>query len=278
MLWATAWLVGCIEAPPASLAIPVPPEPTTLGEVGWRLQAAIDQVLSIDAGQLKEAYADYMDLAEPGCPPSEAPGAWLAECTTTDGVLFSGYATEATNTEVWGSEWQISGSAIVDRHGESSLLLEGVAGFGAGFLYGTEVTFQYGYGQFQEVAARGGGWLTQPITVGLFVQSSRVPIPRGARKLYVAGLLDGLSGQLEQAVEFVEMEIIEEGWPGADCVGQPLGQARVQLPEGRWVELDFGSDRSPRCDGCATASLDEIVLGEVCADFGAWLDWEQTPW
>ncbi|HHO50565.1 MAG TPA: hypothetical protein ENK18_06735 [Deltaproteobacteria bacterium] len=233
----------------------------------------------VDTEQLRDAYRDYMALAEPGCPPlSDPPGAWLAECTTADGVLFSGYATEEINGDLSGSDWQLSGSAVVDRRGEATLQLEGVAGLGSARLIGIDVAFQYGYGWFQEVADHDGGWLMQPISVGLYVQSSRVAIPEGPRELYVEGLLDGLAGELDQAVEFVGMQISGEGWPGASCVGAPVGMARVQLPEGGWVVLDFGDGWTPRCDSCAAATLDGIFLGEVCADFSAWLDWEETPW
>ncbi len=269
--------VGCTGGVHSPVT-PDPPPPTLLGEVEWLLQAAVDEVLSVDARALKHSYDRYMSFSQPGCPPaSEEPG-WLADCMTGEGVLFYGNLVEGINSEVWGSDWQISGAALVDRPGEALLEIEGTAGFGAGHLYGVDHEYQYGYGQFREAGARAEGWLAHPLEVSLFVQASRIAIPEGARALSVGGSLDGLAGRSDQQVEFVAVEVIEPGWPGAACTGAPTGEIRVQLPEGGWVSVDFGLEREPRCDGCAQATFEGILLGEICADFSGWLDWDVSPW
>ena len=69
-----------------------------------------------------------------------------------------------------------------------------------------------------------------------------------------------------------------------DCPQEPSGTISVQGADGEWYDVvfdgpSFGETTDPAvCDGCGTAWLEGMRLGEVCVDAGELLDWDGVPW
>lgn len=257
----------------ASLGVPDPQA------AGSALQGAIDATRTGTATPVVDGYQIAMESAEEGCPnlfESDDDEFWYGSCSTAEGGSFSGYGTlfRYEDVDVLGSGLPLTGALvygegrIVDGAG-ATFELGGSAGVYAGEdSSGTRTyisTMQGGF--YWDAAGAADTWLATPLSPSLMVIATLQP-DADLREIRVTGGISGF-GATGEAATFDEVSL-----PDGGCPLEPGGTIAVRDVQGIWYDLSFDDT----CDGCGEASVEGEDVGPVCADFSAWLSWEDAPW
>ncbi len=126
-----------------------------------------------------------------------------------------------------------------------------------------------------------GTWLGDGVSPEIVSYGLRYPSVDG-RAVYVSGRVLVDDGPVE-AVVFEEL-FMYSAELGSPCPSEPAGMVSVLDGEGAWFDILFDGGQwgeavdADACDGCGGAWYQGSYLGEVCADFGVLLDWENNPW
>ena len=71
---------------------------------------------------------------------------------------------------------------------------------------------------------------------------------------------------------------------GIGCEIEPSGSMSFFLPDIGWLDFKLDGptnenwgETTPECDGCTSAFLKGIPIGEICLDFESLLDWNTNP-
>lgn len=261
------------------------------------LQAAVDEALATAATPVVEGYAAAMALADAGCPTLyevDGNSVWYDECTTEAGASFSGYGFYYVyeDADALGDGTPMDGAVlsgigtITDPDGHTI-----AAGGYAGVLEGTNddgvtVFVSVLQGSFAWDAPEAAEtWLGEELRPNLTVYAAVAPA-YDARYVALEGGLDGLvdldGDPLALPTATLSGVLIADRVIGFPCAQEPTGAIALRDANGAWfsVAFDVQSDWSMTgdCDGCGTVTLNGEEVGEACADFSPWLDWEDRPW
>ncbi len=254
-------------------------------EIGPILIEALMLAREAQAGPAVLAFAEAMTAAEEGCPTwysDDGLDYWFDACTTSAGVRFDGYGyaipyvDHADGDRIWDGIG-VYGAATIAA---ADWTLEAVGG--ASLLSGRQadggrIEYSYLEGGFSyDGPAAEGTWLAdgsspELSTYGIAYDDS------GIRSAYLSGRVDLPDGPV-QAVVFEELALVNAA-AGVACPAEPGGTASLLGPDG-WYDVVFdGGWESPEaCDGCATAWHAGVAVGQACADFSAFTEWDQQPW
>jgi len=239
------------------------------------LQEAVARSMTIDGSVLQGAYDDAMSMGGAACPASsdDFGDYWYDSCKTSDGAEFNGYAYAFGGDAPPGSYesyWYVYGEATIERPDGTELDLGGYAGWGNYGEGDMSWTYHYAYGTFgSQSPDHDDTWLAMSDSVDFYAIAGRQDLT-GAKYVYLDGALGTLQGNRAQAADFVAVELGAMVDPA--CAGAPRGSVWLRTADAQWVEVRFD------CDACGVALLGSDDLGEVCADFSAWTQWEDAPW
>lgn len=266
-----------------------PPDDVDTAALGAALDELLGQLMQIHARPVLDAYAALEPGADPDCPEwfdSDGVPYWYDACTDSRGIHYDGYAiayeydgyeAEDGNT-YWGRQlWGVAtitgadGRELEGRGGAS--LLSGTTADGAAFTYSM---LESGWRDSAAV----GTWLDSSIDPAFAIAAYWYEDP-GAGATWTAGTLTGLSGAdgagPVEAVIFEQLGVYAELLGG--CAQEPQATVSLLDTQGRWIDVvfDAADGADPDCDGCGSAWLDGIDVGQVCTDFSPLLDWDEAP-
>lgn len=212
---------------------------------------------------------------------------WYADCTTSAGTWFDGYAfynyyegyMVDGDGNIWDTEY-ISGAATVREDAGETFHV-------GGYVQRAWSEDENGYvmvqenllGSFLDDTAPADTWLGRGEMPSLTAYSSvhgeggyEVGGYRGW-----AGSLGGLGDDGLTAMASDQLIIATESL-GIPCQTEPNGTLSVRTPDGGWWDVTFDMDPESwrltgDCDGCGTVTDSAgNVVGEACADFSLLLD------
>lgn len=272
--------------------------PVDLDVLGRALDRAIVEVLSLSA---EPVVGDYLALhaasAEPTCPPEvlDAYGNtyWQAYCTASDGTYWYGYLGTYNYADyydpyngVYLDGAELAGNIAVDR-ADGTYDLEGYAAYLAGESPDGMVRLVQSVllGGFSHESPSATGWLREAGTgeaVTATLVGYSLPTYQGYAVIVDAALTVEVDGE-PYAVVLDYLQLGNE-MLGSLCADEPGGSVQIRDPHGRWFDATFsGPDLSygttlgdpAQCEGCAEAWLDGEKVGDLCASFDPWYQWEE---
>lgn len=311
MSWMLLVLAGCGTEEPDD-PVPTEPDPGTeidpspwsytpddpvsdqvdLDALGRAIDAAVLEVLTYDARTALDPYLNaYTASGTPTCPPAsiDAYGNayWQGYCTAPDGAYFAGYLTHNVYRDLYDVDFVLNGDLLsgvitVTNAAGDTLDLEGEALWLTGLSHDgtTEVVQSYLNGGFAWDGP-GAQWLADGRrSVSISVTGLEIP-SAALRIVLVAGSATPVVDGELYAVDFPDNHVSGELVGVSDCGLEPGNTISVRDPAGRWVDIAFQGPilevdpgDASQCDGCGDATLDGEPIGQVCADFTPWLDWE----
>jgi hypothetical protein len=262
--------------------------------------AALVRLRTVGGAAPLAAYGLVMEHADEGCPYfSEYEGSvyWYGGCTTHDGVRFEGYSFFDTyeDTPAWGEDSSMSGPTLNSQSfviledgdrfdmGGSAYAIEGWTADDGLYAWSTGVSGAFGWSPHADDPTWMGTDLRPDIeTVALlwdFGDGSQY------KALMSTAAMAALPTQWSTVFvsELFSVDEISGYWP---CPGEPSGTISVRSESGHWFEIVYdvkadGDDWTiapDSCDGCGTAYLDGMNVGQACNDFSVLTDWEDAPW
>jgi hypothetical protein len=267
-----------------------------LNDVAQAIEDAIDIAHDMRIDPVIEAYNALMDQADNGCPSwTYAPDGdfWFDNCTSNDGVLFTGYtiilddftdlASYYTNepTAVIGGEGLQSGCYIEDSDGSAFSIVGNIYNSWV-FDSKLDVFFTSLKGQFGwEGNSAEGTWLGDGIdpdlTLTILDSTDPDAVTYADRQVEIDGALAALPGDFDTVI-FDTVNIydgltrIEGDQIVPNCPTEPIGSIQIRRSDGVWYDIqldtlaDWAEDPA-KCDGCVMVSLAGSEFGEVCLDF-----------
>lgn len=263
------------------------------------LQAAIDIAPSLTAQPVIDGYFELMSLSDADCPSYyEVDGNvfWQDYCTSDAGVFFDGYGFYYPyvdvdlegNGNVWNGDYFYGVANIVTPGGERLQL-----GGGAVMISSYDET--YGGWRHQSQVLGGfdwtdpgsdAGWMADGIVADTYLYAIEYP-EYAAQGMQVHGGFSDPDGAVwggEATAVLFDYNLIFDEALGSVCEEEPTGVIQLRDAEGTWWSVVFDTpaegamDDPDQCDGCGTVYLGSDEVGRACLDFGAWIDWEVTPW
>jgi hypothetical protein len=255
------------------------------------ISAGITSAVELSGGQssgvLLDLYQGLLGETDAACPQwysQDGIDYWYDSCTAESGTTFEGYGYFVEYEEIDGGDGNIwTGRAlyavatITSPEGEK-LSLSGEAGLldGDNAGLGAELSWSWASGDFHSTyAATSDSWLADEeapqTTWYTMVQAST-----GGRAALADGLVP-LEGDFS-AVWFEEVFLYESEL-GSPCPIEPSGQVSLLRADGGWVDVVL--DGAPygealadptACDGCGAAWDRGQRVGDVCLDWGLFLD------
>jgi len=240
----------------------IEPEPSLPDLTAERVQAAIEETLSLGIPNAAEAIGSYRTLLSQGdevCPGSAFEGGFevFGECTSTSGVIFSGVAGVLEEDDrVWdGDDWTGSFSLLTGPADYTITRTDGSRLEAGGFInYRHErderanwsVTFE---GSWSDSAA--SGWLGAGVSSALRVNGRQTNRDDGLE-------LDGSYTIAATSLGFDLLRLSSES-----CEGE-VAEGTMTLRTGGYPEVAL--EFTP-CTRCASATTEDgTELGEVCID------------
>jgi hypothetical protein len=232
-------------------------------EIEHTLQSSIDTIRTISAAPFVDTFFSLMEESDEQCPQwySNNDGLyWFDRCVSDIGTLFEGYGTQHTYSE----ELDASGNQWTGKAVYSESLIESESGVwlsssgNASLLYGTNIN--NGADVFYSVLSRGFRSNSMSNTPEISMWASHLDTYKGI--YFDVVLSDG-----DDIVVFSENSFSSD----SSC---PDGAQSIFTEEG-WVQLSWSTEE---CSGCTSVFFEGKEIGEVCADFSDWLDWEENPW
>ena len=265
------------------------------------LQAAVDAALSAPAQPLVEAYADAMGYGDEACPSLyDVDGNifWYDYCTADSGAYFYGYGTYLVynDTDVFGDGGSFDGAyvsglgQITDPDGHL-LEIGGTAGYASGTLgagYPAWLTVLEGGFVWDDPDAT-GTWLDaglNPTLTIYAIDAVDLDVHYVTVEGAMGGILDASGDPSPYPTATFEGLVLANEIPGYfPCEEEPAGTIALRDALGAWYEVTFDLivtddklTKTGTCDGCGTVTVEGVEVGEACADFSGWLDWEEAPW
>lgn len=264
------------------------------------LQTAIDDVLLSAATPVVEGYAEAMSFADADCPTLydvDGNTVWYDYCTTDEGATFSGYGFYYVydDVDVLGAGVPMDGAVVtglgrITGPDGTTIEVGGTAGELTGSTEDLDAWVSVTAGSFAWDAPEAEGtWLEAGLRPSLTMYAITLP-EYGLHYLSVEGGLDGLEdvsgGALGLPTATFAGTVLADEAVGFPCDQEPSGSISVRDPNGAWYTVDFDVDAEDGadpalngvCDGCGEVTHNDVVVGEACADFSAWLDWGESPW
>lgn len=235
------------------------------------LDEAFALLLELDVQPLVQAYDRATRGADGYCPAAYGyeyyegyTTSWYAQCTSYDGTVFSGYASDYREGEYRG----LGLEATVLTPGGETLSGNGYWGSYAADYGNTRYRGDYLDGRFEwDGAGSAGAWYSR----GIVPSELSIDWSMDGRDHVVSVAVDGQltgGGGAYDTFDFQELD-----W-SASC-GEPRGDLALRTTDDAgavvWLDVAFsGKDREDGgCDGCGDVSWRGEVLGEVCSDFAS---------
>ncbi|MFT6157504.1 MAG: hypothetical protein ACJAZO_003780 [Myxococcota bacterium] len=298
-MWILALLAACSSAPDEPLPYVYDDvDETTPALALTELEAAIEGffsvIFTITAQPLADAYWELAADQDAYCPPQYTEDGntyWFGECTTEGGTTYSGYAFAQEYADVAEGEYVYEGAAIfgvfdlVGANGET-LTGGGEASWVNAVYTGDDTahtTHQNNVsGTFYWDAPRAAdSWLSGEVNPDILMVANYIPEFNGGR-IQMSG---GVSGLGAPADTVVVDELVMVHPDITACGIEPAGVMGVRAADGNWFDVvfdgttEFGGEIDPEtCDGCGGVYWRGSYLGDVCPDFSALSEWENTPW
>lgn len=281
-------LVGC-AAPEEDTAPEAPPsrwdpaidDPNAVAEpeaVQARLQQAIDSARQFEASPIVEGYLVAAAEASEACPTWYGIGElayWYDTCTTDGGATFDGYVFEEPAEDSIDYVWtgmQLWGAATLTTADGRVMHVGGRVESTTATGQGTTNFHSRAQGSFRwDGVEADGTWLGEGYDLDLDIIGTLLADGSGGRALSIDG---GISGFTEP-LSTVRFEAVQTLRPSAKGALETTGMMSARDADGRWYQVEIGAGEA----GCGPLVSEGVELGEVCLDFAALADWDDTgPW
>ncbi len=268
-------------------------------EIASGLASALETALALNLDPIFTGYHEAIVGADGDCPFSYAEEEqgytidyWYDECQANSGTTFSGYAAhvsyqdyqpEADGYSFTGEELYLLGGEI---RTEDGTVYRGSGD--AQSLHGTTDDSVLNYkvvgGTFAwDGDAAEGSWMESELSPFFTIGAIWFPAYE-ARYVQLGGGIGGLEGVFDTVS--MSGNLIYDEILGSSCDQELSGTVSVREPGGNWYDVVFDGpsgeegDETPAelCDGCGEAWYRGQLVGQVCADFTALLNWEDSPW
>jgi len=258
----------------------------SLDEVDAELPLAIDQMFSVNATPVFDAYQTIMATEDDVCPAyrqTSGGDIWyqIPTCETASGSSFYGSAYTDSNGHSTGdySVSRLFTLCYVE-------LADGHAFTGNGTIEQTTTIIAGGDIQ-GTLSIEGGFHWDGPGSEGTWVSGDAVPTVQATslyspttqiRSLTFDGAWEGdLDGFTAASLQGVSLAADASG----GCTTEPEGSFSLRDSSGNWYTLTLdgtGDPSTPACDGCGELTWRGEDLGTVCLDLSPLLSWEESPW
>ena len=283
----TAWPTSEADAPVAQLSTE---------EMAVGITSALAAIYSIDPELLYDAQDSAATQMSDTCPNALSNGDsenWFGQCDTDDGAQFSG-SVDYTDLGSY-SQGRYSytdyvlwiGTAIVNYSDGNSLW---AAGRSEQYIRrNTENSNKEAYHEIRgnytwSHPGAQGSWIEK--SYGLVLTLEGWQYASGGTAVAINGSITGTEGA-SSTWKFSDFLLYDQDDSGeaSSCALEPSGVISAQDADGHWYDVHFhgpgttdAASFPPDCDGCGQLYFHGEVIGDVCPDFSAVLDWDGAPW
>ncbi len=298
-MWMLALLAACSNTPDGPLPyvyddVDEATPALELTELEAAVEGFFDVAFTITAQSLADAYLQLAADQDAYCPPQytqDGNSYWFGECTTDGGTEYSGYAFAQEYEDIVDGEYVYEGAAIFGVFDLVSADGQTLTGGGqASWLDAVYTGDDVAHTTHQNVVSgtfywdapsAADSWLSGDINPDIQMVATYIPDFSGG-SIQLGG---GVSGLGAPADTVVVDELVMVHPDLTACGIEPAGVIGVRAADGNWFDVvfdgttEFGQP-SPdaSCDGCGGVYWRGSYLGDVCPDFSALSEWENTPW